>query len=161
MDAVISLNRLKIGRYLESLIQRLENPEPLYREIGAAMSANTKLRISTGTDVDGTPFVPSYRALEQNGETLKDTGRMQSAITYLATKKGVTWGVPTGFPHAAILNFGGTITAKTSRGLRFKVGSRWVTKNSVTIPKRQFVGFSLADKQEVLDIVYGFLGGMQ
>lgn len=157
MDAVVRLNRTRLGQYLNTLIRKLENPEPLFEEMGAAMSASTKLRISGGFDVSGVPFVPSHRALAQSGETLKDTGRMQNAITYLATKKGVEWGVPVEFPYAAILNFGGTITAKTSRGLRFKIGSRWVTKQSVRIPKRQFIGISLADKQELLDIVYSFL----
>jgi phage gpG-like protein len=158
MDLVVSLANTKFGRYLNKLLATMENPEPLWEAVGAAMSANTKMRINDGKDIHGTAFIPSYRVLENGGQTLRDKGHLQTSITYLATKKGCQWGVPSEFPYATILNFGGIIRAKNGPFLRFKVGSRWVSKKQVTIPRRQFMGFSKADKQEVLDMVYDYLG---
>ena len=108
-------------------------------------------------DVNGTAFIPSYRALEQGGQTLLDRGLLRNSITYFADKHGVKWGVPSEFPYAWILNEGGVIKPKSKPFLKFKIGNRWASRKFVTIPKRQFLGFSSADHAEVLDIVADFL----
>lgn len=38
--------------------------------------------------------------------------------------------------YAPVHQFGAVIAAKTSRGLRFKIGGRWITKRHVIIPAR-------------------------
>ncbi len=38
--------------------------------------------------------------------------------------------------YAPVHQFGATIQAKTSRGLRFQIGGRWITKRLVKIPAR-------------------------
>lgn len=148
-----------LGDRLTSLINALSNPLPLWEAIGDAMAQNTRLRISDQVDVDGSSFVQSYRAKEEGGQTLRDTGRLLNSIIYAADPRGVSWGVSSELPYAWVLNDGATITAKTKPYLRFKVGGRWVQKASVTIPRRQFLGFNSSDKQEVLDLVSDFLNG--
>lgn len=143
---------------LTSMIGVLEDPEPMWRAIGFAMKENTRQRIADGVDANGKAFVPSYRALAEGGQTLRDTGRLMNSITFFATKNDVTWGVPAEFPYARILNEGGVIKAKSKPYLRFKVGNRWVSKTSVRMPERRFLEFSNTDKLDVLDIVASFLG---
>lgn len=123
------------------------------------MSENTKMRITDQVDVDGRSFVSSYRAERDSGQTLLDRGLLRNSITYFADKSGVEWGVPSEFPYARILNEGGTITPKSRPCLRFKIGKQWVSKKSVTIPKRQFLGISKSDEAEVLNIIGSFLKG--
>jgi phage gpG-like protein len=144
---------------LQKILAVLENPTDLWEAIGFAMKENTRLRITEQVDVDGQAFVPSYRAQEQGGQTLLDRGLLRNSITYFANKNGVEWGVPSEFPYAWILNEGGTIVPKTKPFLRFKIGGKFVSRRKVTIPKRQFLGFSTSDKQEVLDIIESFIKG--
>ena len=144
---------------LGKLLGTLENPTELWDAIGFAMSENTKMRITDQVDVDGRAFVPSYRAERESGQTLLDRGLLRNSITYFSDKRGVEWGVPAEFPYAWILNDGGVIRPKSKSFLRFKIGNQWVSKKSVTIPKRQFVGMTKGDEAEVLDIVGEFLKG--
>lgn len=144
---------------LQGLVGLLENPEPIWNAIGAAMETSTELRLKDQVDVDGKPFIPSIRAKAQGGQTLRDTGNLKSSLDYLASKKGVEWGVTVSAPYAKILNYGGTIKAKNKPYLRFKIGDRWASKKSVTIPSRRFLGFTQADQQEVIDIIGSFLQG--
>lgn len=144
---------------LRKVLNLLENPTPMWEAVGFAMSENTKLRFTDQVDVNGATFIPSFRALAQGGQTLLDRGLLRNSITYFAKKNGVEWGVPSEFPYAWILNEGGTITPKVKPFLRFKIGGRWVRKRKVKIPKRQFLGFSTADKTEIMEILGTFLVG--
>ena len=142
---------------LKKVLGLLEDPTPMWEAVGFAMSENTKLRITDQVDVNGASFIPSIRARIQGGQTLLDRGLLRNSITYFAKKNGVEWGVPSEFPYAWILNEGGTITPKVKPFLRFKVGGRWVRRKKVKIPKRQFLGLSISDKTEILDILGSFL----
>lgn len=65
--------------------------------------------------------------------------------------------------YAAIHQLGGTITAKTGL-LRFKIGDKWVSKKSVTIPARPFFPFDArgqltgSAKVEIQDVVDALIG---
>ena len=41
--------------------------------------------------------------------------------------------------YAPVQQFGATITAKTTRGLRFRIGGRWITKHTIKIPARPMI----------------------
>lgn len=148
-----------LTKRLNALLNALENPKGLWERIGFAMAESTRMRLSVGEDVDGSPFIPSIRALEEGGQTLRDTGRLFNSISYKATARGAQWGVSDAIPYAWVLNEGATITAKNGPYLHFKVGGRLVKKNSVTIPRRQFLGFGKSDQDEVTDIISSFLKG--
>ena len=144
---------------LKMVVGLLDDPTPLWEAIGFSMSENTRLRITNQVDVSGSSFIPSIRAQLQGGQTLLDRGLLRNSITYFANKNGVEWGVPSEIPYAWILNEGGTITPKSKAFLKFKLGGRWAQKRKVTIPKRQFLGVSISDKTEILDIISSFLTG--
>lgn len=143
---------------LTRVVGVLEDPEPMWRAIGFSMKENTRQRIADGVDASGKSFVPSYRALAEGGQTLRDTGRLMNSITFFATKNDVTWGVPAEFPYARILNEGGVIRARSKPFLCFKVAGRWVKKTSVRMPERRFLAFTSTDQLDVLDIVASFIG---
>jgi len=48
--------------------------------------------------------------------------------------------------YAPVHQFGATIAAKTSRGLRFQIAGRWITKRLVKIPARPMLPIDAAGK---------------
>jgi phage gpG-like protein len=82
---------------------------------------------------------PSIRA-SSGGKTLMDKGTLRNSITATATDTTAQAG--TALKYAGIHQFGGTIRAKTAKGLRFQVGGRWCTKREVVIPARPFMPIS-------------------
>jgi len=82
------------------------------------------------------PFGEAWKPSNNGGKTLNDTGRLKNSFTISATPNSVTVG--TNVEYAAIHQFGGVINAKSSKGLRFKAGDKWVKKQSVTMPARPF-----------------------
>ena len=95
----------------------------------------------------------------EGGKTLVDSARLMQSITSNASDTGVEVG--TNVLYAAIHQFGGTIRAKTSRGLRFKIGkgrdASWATRQSVTIPARPFLGIDAEDEAEIIQIATDWL----
>lgn len=144
---------------LSQVIATLENPKDMLDTIGSTMTENTRLRFTDQEDIYGEKFIPSYRAIEQGGQTLLDRGLLRNSITHFADKHDVEWGVPKEFPYAWILNEGGVIKPKTKPALKFKVGDRFVTKDKVVMPRRQFLGISSSDRKEILAIIKSFTGG--
>lgn len=89
----------------------------------------------TSRDPHGRPW-PKLQT--RAGQPLLDTGRLRNSIT----RKEVNGGgfiIGTNVEYAAIHNYGGVIKAKNAPVLRFRVGKQWVSKKSVTIPRRQFL----------------------
>jgi len=82
------------------------------------------------------PFGEAWKPSNNGGKTLNDTGHLGRSFTINATPNSVTVG--TNVAYAAIHQFGGIIAAKSSKGLRFKAGGKWVKKQSVTMPARPF-----------------------
>jgi phage virion morphogenesis protein len=137
---------------LRIIKKAIKNPEPLFKEIGAALVTSTDTRFEEEQDPDGNPWPQSLRALQTGGKTLTDTAKLSGSITFEASDDGVAIG--TNVIYAAIHQFGGTIKAKTKRGLRFRAGgnSGWVTKMSVDIPQRAFLGVSDDDQETIENI---------
>jgi phage virion morphogenesis protein len=132
---------------LQRAIDRTENPRGLFDNIGKSLVERTLQRFIEERGVDGNPWPPSIRALAEGGQTLSKSGDLRGKFTHNATDTGVEIG--TNVLYAAIHQFGGTITAKTPKGLRFKVGGQWVTKSQVTIPARPFLGIDDDDEREI------------
>jgi len=129
----------------------LAHPRPLFDEIGASLVVSTQMRFERGVGPDGNPWPPSLRAIVEGGKTLVDFARLMRSISHEATDSGVAVG--TNVLYAAIHQLGGTITAKTEKGLVFKgVGDQWVRKQQVTIPARPFLGIDDEDETEIAAI---------
>lgn len=148
---------------IQILVDRMENMEALYENIGAIMVTETRLLFDHGKDIDGIAFKPSRRALREGGKTLVDKGNLRSSIDYLATSSGVEWGASRGIPdvYAATHNFGRVITPKKASKLRFKIADKWVFRSFVKIPRRQFVGFNKRLENRVVETITEYLKGEQ
>jgi phage gpG-like protein len=85
-----------------------------------------------------------------------DSGRLKNSIGYEASPSMVAVG--TSVEYASTHQEGATIEAKSSQGLRFQVGGRWVTKKAVTVPARPFIGISAEDETQAKGCVLGHIG---
>lgn len=134
---------------LGAAIARTDKPRELFDEIGAMLVVSTQHRFETQEDPQGNPWAPSLRARLDGGRTLTDTARLVSSVTHEASDRQVAVG--TNVPYASTHQTGQTIRAKTSRGLRFRSAGNggWVTKPSVTIPQRAFLGIDQDDEKEI------------
>lgn len=74
------------------------------RLAGSEMVNATEERFVGQHDLQRSPWLPSKRALEQGGQTLRDTGRLMASLTYIATPDGVTWG--TNVIYAKAMHYG-------------------------------------------------------
>jgi phage virion morphogenesis protein len=146
---------------LSEATRRLGDPTELYNDIGAHLVATTQRRFDTGTAPDGNPWPPSLRARLGLGRTLVDKGMqggLMGSVGYEADATGLRVG--TNLVYGAIHQLGGTIRAKTAKGLRFRIGDRWATKQSVTIPARPFLGLSDEDETEIETLAGEYLEGV-
>lgn len=149
---------------LASVASRLAVPSQMWRSIGAHLEAQALQRFIDERAPDGNRWPKSLRALTLGGKTLTDTARLSQSITSNADITGVEVG--TNVLYAAIQQFGGTITAKTPKGLRWKYRAgkgknrdSWATKQSVTLPPRPFLGLEAEDPAEIVAIAVSFIGG--
>lgn len=114
---------------------RVKNFTSMLKEIGQSLEASTKLRFNTSTDPDGDRWEPSKRVLRQGrGRTLVETGRLQKSISYSYDANEVNIG--TDVPYAE----------KHQEGLD-------------GLPKREFLGISQKDEQEIERIVQKHVEG--
>lgn len=140
---------------LSAAAARLDDPMPLYDEIGSMLVVSTQQRFEREEAPDGTPWPMSIRVLTEGGKTLSDTRRLHNSMTHEASRDGVAVG--TNVIYAAIHQTGGTIRAKTARGLRFQVAGEWAVKQSVEIPERAFLGLDAEDERAIGDITGDYL----
>lgn len=121
--------------------------------IAQQLRTSTRLRFRQQKDPEGKAWKPSRRVLESGGVTLTQSARLRNSIRSRADSSSAEVG--TNVIYAGRHQFGDkrpiTIKAKTSKGLRFKIGGRWITKKQVKvqIPARPFLGISLDDQDEI------------
>jgi len=151
----IKIDDVEIQRALEGLLQAGQDLTPAMDEAGSALVTSILMNFENETDPDGNKWLPSIRAREEGGLTLSDKGHLANSITHIAGNEEVEAG--TNVPYAAVHQGGAVIKAKTSKGLRFKIGNTWSNKQSVTIPKRQFIGIGEDDKEMLSDILRNHL----
>lgn len=113
----------------------------LGRLIGAEMVHRTEERFATQRAPNGSPWLPSKRAIEQGGQTLRDKGRLLASLTYTVVPKGVEWG--SNVVYAAMMNFGGK---------KSQFSNLWGD-----IPARTFMGINDDDASEIKRIITGVL----
>lgn len=153
MSAAFRLDT-KGGREIElrlgALVAAFGDLTPLMDGFGLTLESATIDAFDTETAPDGTRWTPSLRARQQGGKTLTDTAQLRASITSQAGADSVEVG--TNKIYAGVHQFGATIRAKTSKGLRFQLpgglGFRRVME--VEIPARPFLGLSAASGEELL-----------
>ena len=130
----ISVDNVAVLASLDRAAAVLGNP-PL-AEIGARLVASTIDRFERERDPDGTPWLPSQRALAEHGQTLTDTGRLKASIAYLVLDREELL-VGTNVTYAAIHQFGG----QAGRAKK------------TTLPARPYLGIDSADGRAITRIV--------
>ncbi|MEQ8747350.1 phage virion morphogenesis protein [Pyruvatibacter sp.] len=125
-------------------------------EIGSYLEDRTLERFETGQAPDGTPWLPSQRAVAEGGQTLVDKGHLRDSMNPQVEGDSVVIG--SNRPYAAIHQFGGTIRAKSGGKLRFELpGGGVVFTDKVDIPARPFLGVNEDDLDEIETILANFL----
>lgn len=142
---------------ITALLHRLAHfdQSKLYDEMGAGLVDSVQNRFVTGTDVDGNPWKMSWRAQLQNGQTLRDTGRLMNSYTHNVLPNGVEVG--TDVEYAAPLHYGAEIVPKTAGYLLFNVAGNYRKVKQVTLPPRTQLGVNADDEAMLLDVVQGFM----
>ncbi len=131
--------------------------QAMFDEIGAYGVSSTQLRFVDQSDVDGNPWKQSWRAELQNGQTLRDTGRLMNSLTHNVINNGVEWG--TNVEYAVTMHYGVEIYPKTAGYLVFQVAGNWRKVKKVEIEPRTFLGINQEDDEEILNIIGRHLSG--
>lgn len=151
-----SFDDLGVRRPLLAARARGSDLRPGLRSVGQAGVSQTRRRFIDSAGPDGTPWKPSRKAA---GKTLIGKGLLLRSISARpATHSGVEWG--SNRIYAGVHQYGGVIRAKTSKGLRFRVGANggWVAKMEVTIPARPYLGVNDQNKAEFGEILLRHVG---
>lgn len=147
----VEIDDAQVQGALDRLIAAGQDLTPAMDRIGSMLVSSVIHRFETGQAPGGAPWKPSIRAREQGGQTLIDSGRLRTSITYMPGPSSVEVG--TNVVYAAIHQFGGTIHAKNAPHLVFKIGGRFASKDQVTIPPRPFLGIDEGDRAEIGNIL--------
>ncbi|HCH26987.1 MULTISPECIES: phage virion morphogenesis protein [Psychrobacter] len=107
------------------------------RMAGAEMVYQTEERFYNQHDLQRQPWIPSLRAIEDEGDTLRDTGRLMASLTYIALPDGVKWG--TNVVYARMMHYGGK---------KALFPHLWGD-----IPARPYMGMTDDDRASVLNII--------
>lgn len=151
MDIEISI-RDDVSAALARAIDAAIDLTPPMRDIAGHLADETRERFEAGRNPLGMPWKPSERAKAEGGKTLVDSGDLLSSIRedwgadYAAAGPEASGGAAV---YARIHQLGGVIRAKTKKALSFS--GRVVA--SVTIPKREYLGFTDADADYVVETI--------
>ena len=127
----------EIIRRLGALYFDSQKMQKFSRMAGAEMVHQTEERFYKQHDLGRQPWIPSQRAIADNGKTLRDTGRLMASLTYIALPDGVKWG--TNVIYARMMHYGGT---------KAMFPNLWGD-----IPPRPFMGMNDDDRASVLNII--------
>ena len=133
------------------------------RQIGSYLVASVINRFETESGPGGVPWKRSRRAEREKGQTLTDTGRLRSSITYNLTPDGLEVG--TNVVYAAIHQFGGRtpprkIVPKRKKALYFPGAAhpvKSVNHPGSDIPARPFLGLDDRDRVAISRIIVRML----
>ena len=139
-------------------VRNLENfpYQRFHASSGHTIDNQMQRRFDAQRGPDGRPWKKSARVKSRGGKTLTDSARLRNSTTQIATARQVQRG--TNVIYAAIHQFGGTITAKKAKALKFAIpGVGFRTVKKVKIPARPFMGFSPEDIRELARELQDFI----
>ncbi len=140
---------------LQRLYDAAGNLGPVLKNIGEYETRVTKRRFVDEKDPEGNPWKDLnllYAKTKKGPGKLRGETRTLSQIVYQVASDSVEIG--TNAIYARVHNEGATITPKNAAALVFSMGGQTFMLQSVKIPKRQFLGVSDADRQEIEAIVW-------
>ncbi|MEC9247321.1 MAG: phage virion morphogenesis protein [Pseudomonadota bacterium] len=125
----------------------------LMEGIGRLVQEQTRRRIEEEkTAPDGSAWKPNHAGTS----ILYQSGALSASIDYRATE--TTSLVGSGLIYARIHQNGGVITAKNAKALAFQIGNRLVMTNSVTMPRRQYLGISADNQRDIVETAEDWVG---
>ncbi|ANT39913.1 virion morphogenesis protein [Rhodovulum sp. P5] len=132
----------------------------LMDQVGAVLVAGAQERIGqTNVTPGGVPWPQSLRAQLEGGLTLHDSGQLMRSITEQPGPQSVRVG--SNIIYAGIHQTGGTIRAKTARGLRFTLANgETAVVGSVTIPARPYLGISDDERADIEGLTAAWFGAV-
>lgn len=142
MTFKIDIDTTAINRALTDISKAVTDMTPIMRKLGGDLAAITEKNFDSEGARIAAKWKPSRRAIEQGGQTLRDTGRLVSSISVGGPDHVQEVGpnyvfVGTNVKYAAMHQFGG----KAGRGRK------------VTIPSRPFFGLNAQDEQDIADTI--------
>lgn len=172
----IEVDDSNVQTTLDGLVRFGGDATGALKAIGARLVANTLMRFEQGRGPSSVPWKRSQRAEKQNGQTLIESGRLRTSITWRMPTP-LSLEVGTNVAYAAIHQFGGTIQQAARGGtLRFQ-GNRFAKQRrrkdgtvapptkkqrdqqvqfkarTITMPARPFLGFDDQDSADTLAII--------
>lgn len=160
---------------LKRIEDKTINLEPVMKQIASDMASTIRMNFKNETTPDGVPWEKSDRAIEENGKTLQDTGRLRNSITYKYT--GTRAAAGTNVKYARSMHFGVPKGAYGKKNVTQKVNAFTRTRKGKTenvkshsrnreiqvpwgnIPSRKFVGITERKKQRYLRKILEYIGG--
>lgn len=136
--ALQALDPLSSAQLLEGLARTIQE-QTRHRIIGTKRAPNGK----------------AWPANRTGTSVLHKSGTLARSIDYLVSGESAVIG--SGLIYARIHQQGGTIRAKNKKALQFRVGNRFVTRKSVRIPPRPYLGLSAENAEDILDQTARFL----
>lgn len=150
----ITLHDAPVMDGLERIYAAAGDLLPALKNIGEYEVSATKQRFIDEKDPDGFPWRDLntlYQKTKKGPGKLRGESRNLSQIVYQATNDNVQVG--SNEVYARIHNEGGVIKPRNAAALVFSMGGQTFKVKSVTIPRRQFLGFSEADIAEIRAII--------
>lgn len=143
----------QLERQLARAMRVIGDLSGLMEAIGLYLESSTLERFDSETAPDGSDWDTSTRARLEGGKTLTDSGQLKASIS---SDSGRDWAaVGSNKIYAGVHNEGATIKAKTDKGLAFQLpgglGFRRIME--VELPRRQFLGLSAEDKDEIYALI--------
>ena len=146
------------------IISQLDNPRPIFDQIGGRLVDSTKHRFEIESGPNGARWKPSIRALREGGKTLRKSGDLFRSLTHNVLSDGIEIG--TNIVYAAIHQFGGKTPPRIIRPKNKKAlywpGARHPVKQvnhpGSNIPARPFLGLDTADEAAIERIISRHLG---
>lgn len=121
-------------------------------DFGSYMVSEIDRRFETETGPDGEPWEKSYRAREEGGQTLSDSGILRQSITHIHSADKLEVG--SAMVYARIHQEGGVIKPKNAKKLSFRVGGHFIQTDQVEMPSRPYLGFTDDDEAELVNIIH-------
>ncbi len=152
--ATITIEDTAVTDALARLMAAAGDITPALKNIGEYETKATRRRFIDERNPDGNAWAalnPLYAKTKKGPGILRGQTRSLSQIVWQLAGDGVEIG--SNEIYARIHNEGGTIVPKGATALVFSMGGQTFKVKSVTIPRRQFLGFSEQDISEVLAIV--------
>ena len=137
---------------VDNALKKLSDHRELLELCGEVLVSGTLKRFQDEQAPDGTPWAPTRRG----GKILTDTAQLQRSIDSAVTNDSVYVG--SNKPYAITHQKGATIKPKKGKYLKFKTpDGGFASVAQVTIPKREFLGVSKEDKEELGETIKEYL----